>query len=368
MTEKKRRRPRGMRKDGRIQVTYTDGRRPDGKPNRISFYGSTRAEAEEKRSVYIDEKKQGLSYADRTMTANEWIDKWVSMYDVDERAYGTYIRRMKNDFGSLMMRNINEATLTKSLAAFNGKSRSGAAKYRMILKQVFHRAHKNHIITDDPAEDLNLPDDVTAGTHRALARWEIELIMNNWTIHPAGRWAMLELFCGLRRGEMIALDWSAIDMENRVLTVRAAASFSSGKKVINNFTKTPAGMRKLPICEPLFQMLDATPVEKRVGAVCLSSNGKPISQNAADKNWDAYCKAMSGLLHGSVFSCRQHDLRHTFATMLFESGIAPKDAQYYLGHANIQITADLYTHLTEERKKVSNAMVTGYLDSWIQRK
>lgn len=196
---------------------------------------------------------------------------------------------------------------------------------------------------------------------------------------------MLMLLCGLRRGEMIALDWSAVDMDKRVLTVCAAASFDGREMVTHDRTKTPAGMRKLPICEPLYEMLNATPLAKRVGPVCRSATGKPLTHDSVRKNWQTYCRLMTMILNGQepelrqgrksggdadgeyerVFDCRQHDLRHTFATMLFEAGISAKDAQYYLGHSDLRMTTELYTHLTEERKNETLSMVTGYLDEWL---
>lgn len=394
----KKRKPRGMRPDGRVQVTYTDGRKLDGTPNRISFFGHTRAEAEAKREQYKEFKKAGLSYDDRKMTVNEWVDRWIELYKVDAEAYAPYINRLRRDLGVFELRGIREGHLTESLSQYAGRSKSGAAKYRMILKQVFHRAYKNRLILDDPAEDLELPDDVTEGTHRALERWEIDAIMEHWQIYPAGRWAMLMLFAGLRRGEMIALDWSNVDMASRTLEVKAAISFQRNARTLKE-TKTDAGLRTLPISDPLYEMLAATPESERKGAVCLSASGHPLTKDTVRKNWQTFCIAMTNVINGfkplepgkkrqcrekvtqidaplkspvsvpesaRTFACDMHDLRHTFATMLFESGIEAKDAQYYLGHADLRMTTELYTHLTDERKKKTLAQVTGYLDNFLR--
>ena len=87
----KKRKPRGLRSDGRVQVTYTDGRRPDGKPNRISFFGRNRSEAEAKRQEYIDHKKAGLSWEDRKLTVNEWVDRWIELYKVKAAHLGVSV-------------------------------------------------------------------------------------------------------------------------------------------------------------------------------------------------------------------------------------------------------------------------------------
>lgn len=408
MDKSKKKRSKGVRSDKRIQVTYVDGRKPDGKPNKKFFYGKTRSEAEAKRKAYIDEKRAGLSHKDRELTVNEWVDRWISMYSIDAETYAPYIQKLRTDFGKQFIRGICEGELVKSLADYTGRSYSSASKYRMILKQVFHRAYKNHVIQDDPAEDLELPT-VTSGTHRALERWEIDCIAENWQVYCAGRWAMLMLFCGLRRGEMIALDWQDIDLEKRIITVQSAVAFKKAKKVYKQ-TKTQAGMRKLPICDQLFEMLSATPAEQRKGPVCLSATGKPISHDSVRKNWATYCKAMTRILNDEeplvrgrrktaaereeeiafenymkarasgmdvvripkyenrkMFDCRQHDLRHTFATMLFEAGVADTDAQYYLGHKDLRMTQELYRHLSEERKNETRSRITGYLDEYLKK-
>lgn len=85
--EVKKRKRKGERKDKRIQITYTDGVRPDGHPNRISFYGRTRTEALEKRERYKREKEQGLAHGERATTVNDWIARWQEAYSEIGRAH-----------------------------------------------------------------------------------------------------------------------------------------------------------------------------------------------------------------------------------------------------------------------------------------
>lgn len=228
-----------------------------------------------KRERYKREKEQGLAHGERATTVNDWIARWQEAYSVNVSDYAPYINRLKKDLGKKPIRSVSEADLVQSLSAYAGMSSSSALKYRMILKQIFHKAKKNRLIPEDPAEDLPLPDDVTTGTHRALAPWESECILNNWSVYHAGRWAMLMLLCGLRRGEMVALDWDAIDLESRKLTVKASASMRGSVTTVKDRTKTKAGARILPICEPLYQMLVQVPPEERTGPVCRSAKGEP---------------------------------------------------------------------------------------------
>lgn len=188
------------RSDGRIQVTYTDGRKPDGSPNRISFYGKTRKEAVAKREAYKRDRLLGITASNREMLVREWVERWITAYEVNKADYIYYINKLKRDLGRFPIQYICEADLVKSLNTYSGKSKSSASKYRMVLKQVFHKAYRNHIIANDPSEDLELPSSTTEGTHRALATWECDMILRNWSVYNAGIWAMLMMLCGLRRG------------------------------------------------------------------------------------------------------------------------------------------------------------------------
>lgn len=393
--EVKKRKRKGERKDKRIQITYTDGVRPDGHPNRISFYGRTRTEALEKRERYKREKEQGLAHGERATTVNDWIARWQEAYSVNVSDYAPYINRLKKDLGKKPIRSVSEADLVQSLSAYAGMSSSSALKYRMILKQIFHKAKKNRLIPEDPAEDLPLPDDVTTGTHRALAPWESECILNNWSVYHAGRWAMLMLLCGLRRGEMVALDWDAIDLESRKLTVKSSASMRGSVTTVKDRTKTKAGARILPICEPLYQMLVQVPPEERTGPVCRSAKGERITQSSVDRCWKTYCNMMTRILNGEepdqrgrrrdcvgdkyrspsdddgderiVFSCLPHDLRHTYATALYDAGVDIKSAQYYLGHDDVNMTINLYTHLSKIKENEARSSLVNYLDKWLDK-
>lgn len=391
---KQTRKKRGERADGRIQVTYTDGVRQDGKPNRIAFYGKTRSEAIAKREAYIAERKAGILPDGKKLTVSQWTDMWKAMYKPNADDYAPYINKLKHDLGRFGIREVQEANLVASLSTFSGKSTSGATKYRMIIKQVFHKAKKNHLIPDDPSEDLELPDNTTQGSHRALERWESDAIINGWQLHRAGRWAMIMLLAGLRRGEMAALDWEDIDLNKRIISVRKAATLRGGQTTIKDTTKTEAGQRDLPICEPLYQMLCKTPQSDRHGPVCLSAKNKRLTAHAIKKGWKTFCTYITRSLNNEevsqqgrrtdcaqdkfqtgtqkndkriVFNCRPHDLRHTYATALYDAGVDLKSAQYYLGHTDITMTQELYTHLSQERKNVSRSQLLDYLDKWLEK-
>lgn len=382
MSEAKKRR-QFERADGRICVTA----RIDGKKH--FFYGQTKAEAQRKRDEYKAAHTVGLRLSPG-LSVSRWMDEWLRVYDVDQAQYKPYLDRMRADLGSLPLSSVTEAHLVMSMKHYAGKSASGATKYRSILGRCFGKAYKNRLIPFNPASDLDLPKGTTEGTHRALERWEVELILNYWSVHHAGLWAMLMLLAGLRRGEMVALDWANVDLEKRLLCVCQTGVRVSNKFEIADRAKTAAGVRFLPICSHLYAALNSVPESRRTGPVCLSQRGTQLSGSAFTRGWDGFLLAMSRVLNGEPvhqqgrrvdiekrrqnaeaegrsyqsYEVRPHDLRHTFATILYDSGTDVKTASYLLGHADPRITLDIYTHLTKERERRSAATLTGFMDSW----
>lgn len=396
----KKRKRRGERRDGRILVTLVVGVTEDGKPKRKFFYGHTRQEAERRRSYYMRMQEYGLSADADKITVGEWIDEYVRRYKIAsnpdyEANNKSYIERLKLAVGSRLIRSVVEADLVDALGAVSEMSTSTINKYYAFIRQVFSSARRNRIILADPSECLVVPSG-TSGSHRALERWEVDVILNHWQEHRAGLWAMLMLLCGLRRGEMIALDWSNVDMTNRELRVCEAAVIRTNQSEIRDRTKTSAGMRTLPICDALFAALDSVPEAERVGLVCRSSSGKQLSQSAFSRGWDGFNLAMQRILNNEpviqqgrrerledrireaeangrkyiLFNVRAHDLRHTFATALYDSGLMAKSikaAQYYMGHSSVKMTLDLYTHLSQERERSDRSQLVGFLNDWISR-
>lgn len=392
------RKRKGERPDGLIQVSLQIGYKDDGRPARKYFYGHSRAEAERKRDEYKARLASGFSL-DVNMTVSQWIDIFLRTYrsrvneaylKSDERPY----RRLEAVLGRMRLLDVRESHLQDALNDVSGMSFSTVDKYRQAIQRLFERARKNKLIADNPAADLIMPPFVK-GSHRALERWEIELILDNWNTKAshAGLWMMLMLLCGLRRGEMMALTWDAVDLVNRTLEVRRVAVIRKNRVKIEERAKTDAGLRTLPLCKVLCDALLTVPEEKRIGYVCLSAKGFPLTESAYERGAETFCRVLERILNGEpptqrgrrtdverkktekekdlplkerkVFSFTAHDLRHTYATALYDAGVPVKAAQYFLGHADIRITLELYTHLSKERESASRLQMVKYLDKWL---
>lgn len=381
------RKRKGERPDGLIQVALDIGYWPDGKRRRKYFYGHSRAEAERKRDEYKAHMQQGTAYR-QDITVTEWVNIYKTTYreNVDEAHLDrddVPYNRLVDKLGHMRMKAVTESDLQAALNAVKGMSYSTCDKYRQAIRRVFRRAQKNRIIDRDPSEDLVLPP-YTKGSHRALEAWEISHILEHWNepgLH-AGLWVMLMLLAGLRRGEMIALNWSSVDLDVRTITVCQTAVIHTNQPQIVDRAKSEAGIRVIPICQPLYDTLSSVPKGKRKGLVCLSAHKRPLSDNAVRCGIKSFCDALERLLNGQplhnpgrrtdlekrdstwkVFRFRAHDLRHTFCTLLYDAGVDVKTAAYLMGHADIRVTMEIYTHLSEIRKTESQTAMLKLLDS-----
>lgn len=399
-TPKKR---KGERPDGYIQVSTTVTDYATGKRVRKYFYGKTRKEATQKRDDFIRQQKAltetGLP---QNITVKEWTEIFKQTYL--NRVNPAYMsstlvpyNRLVDAIGHMPVAHVREADLQQILNSHQGKSYSTVDKYRQAMKRLFEKARKNKIIHDNPADDLHLPP-CKKGSHRALETWEVELILNNWDNDAtvAGLWVLLCLLCGLRRGEMMALQWDNINMDKRTLTVTQVAVIRSNQPIIEKRAKTQAGLRTIPVCKALYDALLTVPEHQRTGFVCKSKNGQPLTETSVRRGLKTFCNVLERLLNNepliqsgrrtdlennttnnqnqlvrynrTPFSFTWHDLRHTYATALYDAGVPVKAAQYFLGHSDVRITLDLYTHLSTEKEVTSRNKMVAYLDDWVDQR
>lgn len=363
MAESTKRR-KNQRADGRYMVQLTVGTKPDGKPIRKTFYGDSKSEAVKKRDEYKQNRADGLS--DEKFTVAQWVDRYVEVYHPeqltpkDAHKYRIYYDRIKRDLGALSLDKVRPADVQRSVNGVAGMSTRYISSYVSTVCKIFRSAYANHLIRDDPGYDIQRPSG-TSGTHRALSRSEVITITSRWRELPLGLPIMMMLWAGLRKSEALAMDWDAVDMDRRLIHVRAAAvMWGAWPTEIRQSTKTAAGLRDVPICQPLWDALDTVPIDQRTGLVCPDPNGCPYTNSLFASTWKRVNRILADDLPLGI---RTHDMRHTFATMLYDAGVPVKAAQHYLGHASASITLQIYTHLSAQTRSNSDAAMMDYLGS-----
>lgn len=377
-------RPRNTMPDGRKRIRLDVGTDPEtGKRIRKTFTGATLKECRAKRDAWLAEQAAASANADRPapQSVAQWAETWLDVYGSSagysqNTTVATIVRRLIASLGGMPLRDVRQVHIQAFAQGVEGLSRSTVSKIKYTTQRVFAAALANGLIDRDPCAGV-VWKHAGEGTHRFLEEWEIRLITLNHAAHHAGLWAMLMLYAGLRRGEALALRWSDIDLDTGVLHVHSGVHFEVNAPVIGA-PKTANAVRDVPIFPPLAAALSSA--NRASEFVCTGAAGQQVTGSIWSSGWRAFNNTMTNILNGDtsapvcpgrrsdrdapgrkIFSVRAHDLRHTFASLLYDAGVDIKTAQKLLGHATPDITMRIYTHLSDMREAASVEKMSRHL-------
>ena len=374
--------PRNMTPDGRRCVRVDAGYDPvTGKRIRKAFYGKTLKEATRKAEQFKQELTDGRNPIGERQSLDHWIDTWLDAYGQRNGHSTNYVQRLNTDrlrenLGQMKLSEIRQIHVQSFADSISHYSKSTVSKLRYTTNQIFRSAVANRIITHNPCDGVQWRN-AGEGTHRRLTDEEVRLIMKHWNAHRTGLWVMLMLFAGLRRGEALALQWNDINLDKKLLHVRHGIHFEDNQPVLGA-PKTLSSVRSIPILPPL---MNAITIADRLSDtwVCTGAQGQPVTQSIWSSSWSAWLNTMSNILNNDTtnpvapgrrsdkdtaprhrFEIRAHDLRHTYASMLYDAGVDLKTAQKLLGHSTPDVTMKIYTHLSEQRQQTSIDQMIAY--------
>lgn len=209
----------------------------------------------------------------------------------------------------------------------------------LVLNLIMKYAVSERLIVFNPCADIKLPKNLPKTKRLAQTPDETELIIQNADT-PFGVLAYFYLFTGCRRGEALALKPSDIDRKKKVVKVHSTVVWKGSKPYIKDHPKTDAGNREIPLADKVLELI--TPYMKQT-YLFQNSDGELYNNSQVTRGWGRYQKRTG-------ITATPHQLRHGYATMLFDAGIDVKTAQRWMGHADIKTTLDIYTHLSELRQ------------------
>lgn len=157
----------------------------------------------------------------------------------------------------------------------------------------------------------------------------------------------------MRRGELLGLQWPDVDLKRGYIAVRRSVGVDGGKVVVGN-TKT-GKERRIALSSIAADALRRQPKADDEPWVFSTSDGKPLNaRNVLRTYW-------RDLEIAKLPRLRFHDLRHTAATLLLQTGAHPKVVQEQLGHASIKLTMDTYSHVLPTLQKDAAARMDSLL-------
>ena len=328
-----------QRKDGRYCAVY----------HGIQFMDKDEDKALAKRDDYIRQLKAG-EYRRENPTLQEYADKWLPLHKsgVSEKCYNDYKKQLDaltNILGEMYLKDITVDDAAAVWEHYRDYSASTIKRARMIYISLFDTAIENDLIRKNPFRGrFAQPPKGSAGTHRTLTDEEIMLVRE--IPHRMQTAALIMLYGGLRRGEVLALTMRDIDLQAGTITVNKAVRFDGNQPVISR-PKTASGTRQVPILSVLRPYL-----ENRTGRILSAANGQIMTEQSFSRCWESYILHLSKAA-GHQITIRPHDLRHTYCTMLRDAGIDMHQAMIWMGHADEKMILRVYDHVTDKRTQNS---------------
>lgn len=347
------------RADGRYQVSIMVGYNDNGTPKRKVVYGKTQKEVNAKANELRMQHNMGIAI-DSNITVGEWAETWMKTYKSGV-AYKTrimyegIIRNYINKYlGHMKLRDVKTAHLQKVVSEHESKANT-VRQFKLTISQMMEQAIINDIIVKNPAKGIIFPKVETKNPKRALDNQEIEKI-KALALPPRDKcFIYVLLYTGARRGEVLALEKKDIDTEKLTICINKTVAFKGNKAEVKHSPKTKAGVRHIPILEPLKEVLFEYLETIGDGILFPARDGGVMSEMGYKRMWERFCNGMG------TKEITAHYFRHNFATTLYNAGVDVKAAQVILGHSSISVTMDIYTHLTNQKKEVVTAQLNDYL-------
>lgn len=357
-----------LRKDGRYMGTYTDA---GGK--RHSVYDRD----PEKLWHKLNDPKEAEVLTFRAI-AEAWHDAhWEKIKDGTKASYTASYNRAVDMFGDTPATELMPSDIKQHLTQLKEKKlgsktiKTQRTIYHLIYQHAIGDEELGKLIRTNPADAATLPSGMKRPAKRTAP--EDEIVKKIRAQASTAYWGIFCLFListGFRRGEALALQWKDIDLDNGLISCTKGLVYRNSATVSD--TKTENGVREVPILPDLLPHLTAyRPNDAKPDDYVFPGEDikKPMPESTYRRHWMHYCKDMGFVTdepevrrskQGKVYTKHNykptltaHVMRHGYATMLYDAGVDPYTAQKLLGHADIQTTLAIYTHLKQEREKGS---------------
>jgi integrase len=333
----------------------------------LSFKGSLR-EAKVKRAELITTVAKGSHIDTTKVTVAEFvrsrIDQWEASGSITARSAARYRELNENQIvphiGAMALQKLRPLHIEQWHSDLRDKGRadgkgglaprtighahrvlssalSDAAENDLVLRNIMHSKSPPKV----PDEEMVIARDVPALV--------AELKVSSRTLYVP---AMVSLFTGMRRNEVLALKWGRVDLDRKVIEVREALEFTKAHGIRFKPPKSKAGRRDITLPDILVETLREyrkaqLELRLRLAAGKLQDddllftdiNGAPLSPNAVSAAWSDYAKRIG------MAEVTFHALRHTHASQLISEGVDIVTISKRLGHAKPDITLRIYAHL-----------------------
>ena len=351
----------------RVSGGYTgDGKRITYKK---TIQAKNKTEAQKELALFITEIQTGQALSAKKMRLRDYADFWINNYAIPNLSPKTYERyksmlkaRILPYLGNMYLdkiqpmqlmylyQELSECTYTRKNETHKLSSKTILEHHR-LLHSMLQQAVYWQMIPYNPASrvrppkarrpNINFYDDVqTIALIKALEGEELKFRVI----------ILLTIFTGLRRGEVLGLEWQDIDFKNSSVTVRQASQYVSSIGIYTKDPKTETSNRIISIPESITKLLkeyQRKQLKNRLllGDKWIETNRLFVQSNGAPMHPDTITKWFRQFLEDkNLPHITFHGLRHTHATLLISQGLDVRTVSNRLGHAQTSTTLNIYAH------------------------
>lgn len=267
-------------------------------------------------------------------------------------------------FGDRKLRAVRPLELQLFLDRFTGASASQITYISATLSKIFKAACADRILSTDPTAHLVKPEATEAEEKTALTPEQRRLIELACDTHEHGLLLSLLYYLGLRGGEARGLQWGDVDWANHSVRVQRDIDDKDGGRA--GKVKTKSSVRDVPIPDKLYNRLVTERGLPGMYIVSGEISGTAIGKTVFQRIWahimhdiGMVTPAVNTHYHKSDFrsawqpTITPHWLRHNYVTMCWEAGLDVYTTSKLVGHARIETTLRIYTHLTEKAQRIA---------------
>lgn len=284
-----------------------------------------------------------------------------------------YKNHILPDMGDLKVAKVNSSKLQKQLNTWSVEAKSGVVWGR-YLKKLFKYAVLLNIITRNPFDAITMPKErsntVVSHKDNFFSSEQLQRFLDYWSKKPIKQYAYFRLlaYSGMRRGEIIALKWHDIDFNKKRLSINKAVGLDyrgGHTKTYLKQTKTDSSYRTISLDKKTLDVL----LEYRhsLGNPPETSEIWPGTHTWMDFNVpERWLQAMrkQADVDDDLKNITLHGLRHTHASIIFEQAaihgnpVPIKAVQKRLGHSTVEMTLQIYTHMSDAESNLVDEMLT----------
>jgi integrase len=360
------------RADGRweARITLADGRRK-------SLYAKTRQEVQRKMAQVRRDIEGGLPIVDERQTLAQFFESW--MRSAKHRLKASAYRRYRTNLRYHLLPALGHVVLSRLTpqqvqVLYTGKldagmSASSVANIHTVLHSALGEAVRLGLVQRNVADLVQKPRRRRTKM-TTLKEEQVQVLLNAIKGNRLEALYVLALSTGMREGELLGLRWNDVELERGFLQVRVSLQESDGpvRRILDE-PKTSHSRRRIALSR--YAVLTLNEHRKRqdeerrnagemwdgrLNLVFTNTIGRPLHPSHMRRRLFGPLLKEAGLP-----SIRFHDLRHTAATLLLRRGINPKIVSEMLGHANISITLDNYSHVTPDMQQAAAAAMDDVL-------